>query len=59
MERELTRIYSAHNEDVEGDIACKVMSYDEAHMDAADMGYPSLTEALEHLSELRTSRGGE
>jgi hypothetical protein len=55
MRRELIRIYSAHNDDIEGDVACKVMSYDEAHMDAAEMGYPSLTEALEHLDELRES----
>lgn len=31
----------------------KVLSYDWAHEDAQNMGYPSLTEALEHLDELR------
>lgn len=36
-----------------GSALCKVMSYNWAHEDAVRMGYPSLTEALEHLSELR------
>ena len=39
-----------------GDLACKIVSYDDAHMDAVRMGYPSLTEALEHLDELRSAR---
>lgn len=34
-------------------MAEKVMSYNHAHEDAVAMGYPSLTEALEHLSSLR------
>lgn len=36
-------------------IETKAMSYDHAHEDAVSMGYPSLTEALEHLDELRQS----
>lgn len=32
----------------------KIVSYNQAHEDAVEMGYPSLTEALEHLSELRS-----
>lgn len=50
MRRELIRLYTAHNDDIEGDLACKIMSYDEAHMDAEELGYPSLTEALEDLA---------
>jgi hypothetical protein len=36
-----------------GELAVKALSYDHAHEDAVEMGYPSLTEALEHLEELR------
>lgn len=35
------------------DTEAKAMSYDHAHEIAIEMGYPSLTEALEHLDELR------
>lgn len=36
-----------------GDPLCKIVSYNQAHEVAVEMGYPSLTEALEHLDELR------
>jgi len=39
-----------------GSALCKVMSYNWAHEDAVRMGYPSLTEALEHLDELRAAQ---
>lgn len=42
--------------DIVGSPLAKVMSYNDAHEDAVAMGYPSLTEALEHLEELLTAR---
>jgi hypothetical protein len=50
MRRELVRLYSAHNDDIEGDLACKIMSYDDAHMDAVEAGYESIAEAIEAAS---------
>lgn len=38
---------------ISGAPVCKIAAYNDAHEDAVGMGYPSLTEALEHLSELR------
>lgn len=38
-----------------GDPLCKIVSYNQTHEDAVEMGYPSITEALEHLDELRTT----
>lgn len=41
--------------DIQGDPEAKIASYNDAHQTAKDMGYPSLTEALEHLEELRAT----
>ena len=41
--------------DFVGDPICKIASYNECHETALELGYPSLTEALEHLSELKES----
>jgi hypothetical protein len=45
--------------DLVGDPVCKVASYNECHEDAVSLGYPSLTEALEHLSELKEARSAD
>lgn len=49
--------------EIQGDLICKVISYNQTHEDAVAMGYPSVLEALEHLSELRnrtaSGEGGE
>lgn len=42
--------------EIVGDPVCKIVSYNQAHEDAVEMGYPSITEALEHLDELRAER---
>lgn len=36
----------------------KLIAYEDAHAVAVEMGYPSLTEALEHLAALRPQPGG-
>lgn len=41
--------------DLPGSPEAKIESYNTAHEDAVEMGYPSLTEALEHLGELRST----
>lgn len=41
------------------ELEMKALSYDHAHVDAVEMGYPSLTEALEHLEELRELRAAD
>ena len=53
MRRELIRIYTANIDDIGGDVACKIMSYDDAHLEAEHLGFESLTEALEELDRLR------
>jgi|TARA_R100000479_G_scaffold176487_1_gene131362 hypothetical protein len=40
--------------DIPGDPIAKIASYNDCHEEALRMGYPSMTEALEHLHELRT-----
>ncbi len=37
----------------------KLIAYEDAHAVAVEMGYPSLTEALEHLAALRPQPSGE
>ena len=43
--------------DLVGSLECKIASYNEFHELAVAMGYPSMTEAFEHLSELKAMQG--
>ena len=45
--------------DLVGNPECKIASYNEFHEIAVGMGYPSMTEAFEHLSELKAIDEGE
>lgn len=42
--------------DVDADDDAKILAYEDAHSTALDLGYPSLTEALEDLDRLKSSR---
>lgn len=47
--------------EIAGDPLCKIVAYNQMHETAVELGYPSVTEALEHLDELRSDSriGGE
>jgi hypothetical protein len=39
--------------EIVGDPLCKIVSYNQCHEEAVELGYPSLTEALEDLERLK------